>query len=175
MDARHPRVRRPGGEAHRRDLHQAGHQPRQLTIHADRGSSMTSKPVAFLLADLGVTQSHSRPHVGNDNPYSEAQFKTLKYRPGFPSRFSSIEAARAHCQAFLAWYNHDHRHSGIGLHTPSDLHHGGAPAVRRARSATLHAAYAAHPERFVSHPPEPPEIPASSWINPPQHPEATTR
>jgi putative transposase len=147
----------------------------QLTIHADRGSSMTSKPVAFLLADLGVIQSHSRPHVSNDNPYSEAQFKTLKYRPGFPARFGSIEAARAHCQAFLAWYNHDHRHSGIGLHTPSDLHHGHAPAVRRKRAATLRAAHAAHPERFVSRPPEPPEIPASSWINPPQNTEATTR
>src|SRR5271156_5978596 len=146
----------------------------QLTIHADRGSSMTSKPVTFLLADLGVIQSHSRPHVSNDNPYSEAQFKTLKYRPGFPARFASIEAARAHCQAFLAWYNHDHRHSGIGLHTPADLHHGRAPAVRRARAATLSAAYAAHPERFVSRPPEPPEIPASSWINPPQHTETTT-
>jgi putative transposase len=146
----------------------------QLTIHADRGSSMTSKPVAFLLADLGVIQSHSRPHVSNDNPYSEAQFKTLKYRPGFPSRFSSIEAARTHCQVFLAWYNHGHRHSGIGLHTPSDLHHGHAPAVRQQRAATLNAAYAAHPERFVTRPPEPPEIPASSSINPPQNTEATT-
>ena len=147
----------------------------QLTIHADRGSSMTSKPVAFLLADLGVIQSHSRPHVSNDNPYSEAQFKTMKYRPGFPARFSSTEAARAHCQAFLAWYNHDHRHSGIGLHTPSDLHHGTAPAVRRARSATLSAAYGAHPERFVSRPPKPPQIPASTWINPPQNTEAITQ
>jgi putative transposase len=147
----------------------------QLTIHADRGSSMTSKPVAFLLADLGVIQSHSRPHVSNDNPYSEAQFKTLKYRPGFPARFGSLEAARKHCHAFLGWYNHDHRHSGIGLHTPSDLHHGHAPAVRRKRAATLGAAFSAHPERFVSRPPEPPKIPASSWINPPQHTEATAR
>jgi putative transposase len=147
----------------------------QLTIHADRGSSMTSKPVAFLLADLGVIQSHSRPHVSNDNPYSEAQFKTLKYRPGFPARFASIESARAHCQAFLAWYNHEHRHSGIGLHTPADVHHGHAPAVRRARAAVLTAAYAAHPERFVTRPPQPPQIPASSWINPPQNTEATTR
>jgi putative transposase len=147
----------------------------QLTIHADRGSSMTSKPVTFLLADLGVIQSHSRPHVSNDNPYSEAQFKTLKYRPGFPARFTSIEAARAHCQAFLTWYNHDHRHSGIGLHTPSDIHYGHAPAIRRQRAATLGAAYAAHPERFASRPPEPPEIPVSSWINPPQNTEATAR
>ena len=147
----------------------------QLTIHADRGSSMTSKPVAFLLADLGVIQSHSRPHVSNDNPYSEAQFKTLKYRPGFPARFGSIEAARAYCQDFFTWANHEHRHSGIGLHTPADLHHGHAPAVRRKRAATLGAAYAAHPERFVSQPPEPPKIPASSWINPPQHTEATAQ
>jgi putative transposase len=131
----------------------------QLTIHADRGSFMTSKPVTFLLADLGVTQSRSRPHVSNDNPYSEAQFKTLKYRPGFPARFTSIEAARAHCQEFLAWYNHDHRHSGIGLHTPSDLHHGHAPAIRRKRAATLTAAYTAHPERFVSRPPQPRKSP----------------
>jgi putative transposase len=147
----------------------------QLTIHADRGSSMTSKPVAFLLADLGVTQSHSRPHVSNDNPFSESQFKTFKYRPGFPGRFAAIEAARAHCQAFFAWYNHDHRHSAIGLHTPSDLHHGHAAAVRRARTATLNAAYTAHPERFTSRPPQPPRIPATTWINPPQPTEATTR
>jgi len=104
----------------------------QLTIHADRGSSMTSKPVAFLLADLGVTQSRSRPHVSNDNPYSEAQFKTLKYRPFFPGQFTFIEHARAHCQDFFAWYNHDHRHSGIGLHAPAHLHHGRAPAIQAA-------------------------------------------
>jgi putative transposase len=147
----------------------------QLTIHADRGSSMTSKPVAFLLADLGVTQSHSRPHVSNDNPFSESQFKTFKYRPDFPGRFAAIEAARAHCQVFFAWYNHDHRHSGIGLHTPADLHHGRAAAVRRARAATLTAAYAAHPERFTTSPPQPPGIPATAWINPPQHSEAATQ
>ena len=102
----------------------------QLTIHADRGSSMTSKPVAFLLADLGVTQSHSRPHVSDDNPFSEAQFKTLKYRPDFPDRFDSIEAARLHCQTFFAWYNDEHHHSGLGLHTPADVHYGTAEAVR---------------------------------------------
>ena len=104
----------------------------QLTIHADRGSSMTSKPVALLLADLGVTQSHSRPHVSNDNPYSEAQFKTLKYRPGFPRRFDSIEAARAHCQDFFGWYNDQHRHGGLGLHTAADIHYGRAAAVQPA-------------------------------------------
>ena len=140
----------------------------QLTIHADRGSSMTSKPVALLLADLGVIQSHSRPHVSNDNPYSEAQFKTLKYRPGFPARFGSIEAARAHCQAFFAWYNTQHRHSGLGLHTPADVHHGTAAAVRASRARVLAAAYRNHPERFVSKPPTPPELPAPCWINPPE-------
>jgi len=112
----------------------------QLTLHADRGSSMTSKPVAFLLADLGVTQSHSRPHVSNDNPFSESAFKTLKYRPDFPKRFDSIEAARAHCQRFFFWYNEVHRHGGIGLHTPSDVHHGVAGAVREQRAVILSAA-----------------------------------
>jgi putative transposase len=139
----------------------------QLSIHADRGSSMTSKPVAFLLADLGITQSHSRPHVSNDNPYSESQFKTMKYRPGFPARFGSIEAARAHCQEFFPWYNDQHRHSGLAMHTASDVHHGRAGQARAARAVVLTAAYAAHPERFVRKPPEPPQLPVASWINPP--------
>jgi putative transposase len=147
----------------------------QLTIHADRGSSMTSKPVALLLADLGITQSHSRPHVSNDNPYSEAQFKTLKYRPGFPRRFDSIEAARAHCQDFFPWYNNEHRHGGLGLHTAADVHHGRAAAVQAARAGVLSAAYTAHPERFVRNPPAPPAVPNGSWINPPQQKEATTQ
>jgi putative transposase len=147
----------------------------QLTIHADRGSSMTSKPVALLLADLGVTQSHSRHHVSNDNPYSEAQFKTLKYRPGFPARFTSIEAARAHCQHFFRWYNDQHRHGGLGLHTAADVHHGHAAAVRARRAGILTAAYHAHPERFVRRPPTPPELPASAWINPPQQKEAAAQ
>jgi putative transposase len=121
----------------------------QLTIHADRGSSMTSKPVAFLLADLGITQSHSRPHVSNDNPFSEAQFKTLKYRPDFPGRFASIEAARVHCQRFFPWYNEQHRHTGLALHTPADIHYGTAEITREKRAGVLDAAYAAHPERFV--------------------------
>ncbi|HEY2125770.1 MAG TPA: IS3 family transposase, partial [Streptosporangiaceae bacterium] len=124
----------------------------QLTIHADRGSWMTSKPVALLLADLGITQSHSRPHVSNDNPYSEAQFKTLKYRPGFPRRFGSIEAARAHCQDFFGWYNNQHRHGGLGLHTAADVHHGRAADVQAARASVLTSAYTAHPERFVRKP-----------------------
>jgi putative transposase len=141
----------------------------QLSIHADRGSSMTSKPVALLLADLGITQSHSRPHVSNDNPYSEAQFKTLKYRPGFPARFPSIEAARAHCQIFFPWYNNEHHHGGLGLHTAADVHYGRAAAIRAGRAKVLDAAYLAHPERFVRRPPAPPELPGTSWINPPQY------
>jgi putative transposase len=121
----------------RQTLAKQGIRRDQLTIHADRGSSMTSKPVAFLLADLGVTQSHSRPHVSDDNPYSEAQFKTLKYRPDFPERFGSIEAARLHCQQFFAWYNDEHRHTGIGLHTAADIHYGLAEAVRDKRAGVL--------------------------------------
>jgi putative transposase len=146
----------------------------QLTIHADRGSSMTSKPVALLLADLGVTQSHSRPHVSDDNPFSESQFKTLKYRPDFPGRFDSIEAARRHCQSFFAWYNDDHRHGALGLHTPADIHYGTAEAVRDKRAAVLTDAYRAHPERFTCKPPQPPQLPTGSWINPPDQPEETT-
>lgn len=142
----------------------------QLTIHADNGSSMTSKPVAFLLADLGVTKTHSRPHVSNDNPYSESQFRTLKYRPNFPDRFTSIEESRVFCAKFFRWYNHDHHHSGLGLHTPADVHYGRADAVRAARATVLDLAYAAHPERFVRKPPEPPELPQAAWINKP--PEA---
>jgi putative transposase len=140
----------------------------QLTLHADRGSSMTSKPVAFLLADLGVTKSHSRPHVSNDNPYSEAQFKTLKYRPGFPDRFASMEEARDFCQDFFRWYNADHRHSGIGLLAPEVVHYGQAQAAYDARAQVLAAAHAAHPERFVRAAPRPPQLPTAAWINPPQ-------
>ena len=140
----------------------------QLAIHADRGSSMTSKPVAFLLADLGITQSHSRPHVSNDNPFSESQFKTMKYRPAFPGKFGSIQDARAHCQVFFGWYNNDHRHTGLGLHTPADVHYGRARAVRAARATVLATAYATHPQRFVAKPPAPPKLPAAAWINRPQ-------
>jgi putative transposase len=140
----------------------------QLTLHADRGSSMTSKPVAFLLADLGVTKTHSRPHVSNDNPYSEAQFKTLKYRPGFPDRFASMEEARAFCQDFFRWYNAEHRHSGIGLLPPQVVHDGQAQDAYDARSQVLATAYAAHPERFVRQAPRPPQLPTAAWINPPK-------
>jgi putative transposase len=144
-----------------------GIEPGQLTLHADRGTSMRSKPVALLLADLGIEQSHSRPHVSNDNPYSEAAFKTLKYRPAFPDRFGSLEDARAFCAGFFTWYNTVHRHAGIGLLTPADVHAGRAPEITAARAVTLDAAYAAHPERFVRRPPTPPVLPTAVWINPP--------
>jgi putative transposase len=126
------------------------------------------RPGGTNLAQLGVTQCHSRPHVSNDNPYSEAQFKTLKYRPAFPARFPSIEAARAHCQEFFPWYNNEHHHGGLGLHTAAGICYGRAAAVRAGRAQTLTAACHAHPERFVRKPPAPPELPGTSWINPPQ-------
>ena len=144
--------------------------PGQLTIHADNGSSMTSKPVAFLLADLGVTKTHSRPHVSDDNPFSESQFKTMKYRPAFPERFGSIEDARAFCQAFFAWCNNEHHHSGIGLLTPTAVHYGQADEVVQHRQIVLSEAYARHPERFVRAHPKPPEKPLAVWINPPAAP-----
>jgi putative transposase len=146
----------------------------QLTIHADRGTSMASKPVAFLLADLGVTKRHSRPHCSNDNPYSEAQFKTLKYRPEFPDRFGSYEDALAFCRRFFCWYNGEHRHSGIGFHTPADVHYGRAEQVRAERAVVLDAAYAAHPERFVRKSPTPPQLPTAAWINQPKEAPLST-
>jgi len=141
--------------------------PGQLTLHADRGSSMKSKPVAFLLADLGVTKSHSRPHVSDDNPFSESQFKTLKYRPGFPDRFGSIEDARRFCQLFFSWYNTEHHHSGIGLLTPQTLHFGRAEKVIQQRQQVLRQAYERNPERFVRAHPKPPDRPTAVWINKP--------
>ena len=111
--------------------------PGQLTVHADRGSSMTSKPVAFLMADLGVTKTHSRPYVSDDNPYSESQFRTLKYRPDFPERFGSIQDSRSFCQQFFPWYNQEHRHSGIELLTPAMVHYGQAPAIVKQRQVVL--------------------------------------
>ena len=143
----------------------------QLTLHADRGTSMTSKPVAQLLVDLGVARSHSRPHVSNDNPYSEAQFKTLKYCPAFPGRFGSIEDARSFCALFFDHYNHVHRHAGIGLHTPASVHYGTACEIRAQRAVTLDAAYAANPARFRHRQPSPPKLPTVAWINEPT-PEA---
>ena len=141
--------------------------PGTLTIHADRGTSMTSKPVAELLADLGVGRTHSRPHVSNDNPYIEASFKTLKYCPAFPERFGSIADARAFCDQFFSYYNHEHRHSGVGLHTPASVHYGTAAEVRAKRVETLDAAYRANPGRFRHRRPSPPKLPTAAWINKP--------
>ena len=139
----------------------------QLTLHADRGSSMMSRTVSQLLVDLGVLQSHSRPHQSNDNPYSESAFKTLKYSPGFPKRFNNIAAARTFCDGFFEYYNNEHRHSGIGLHTPADVHFGLAEIVREKRQGVLDAAFVAMPHRF-RRPPTAPCIPDVAWINKPE-------
>jgi putative transposase len=141
--------------------------PGQLTIHADRGSSMTSKSLALLLGDLGVVKTHSRPHVSDDNPFSEAHFKTLKYRPNYPDRFGSIQDARLFCQEFFPWYNQQHHHSGLNLLTPADVHYGQAVQLISKRQAVLDLAYQAHPERFVRRPPLHPSLPNAVWINPP--------
>ncbi len=144
-----------------------GIQPDQLTIHADRGSSMTSKPVAFLMADLGVTKTHSRPHVSNDNPYSEAQFKTLKYQPDYPERFGCRQDARLWAKDFFDWYNYEHHHTALALLTPADVHYDRAQAVIQQRQLVLQAAYLKNPERFVKGLPIPPRLPDAVWINPP--------
>jgi len=141
--------------------------PGQLTVHADRGAAMTSKPVALLLADLGVTKSHSRPHVSNDNPFSESQFKTMKYRPDFPDRFGSIEHGRSFCGDFFPWYNTEHHHVGLGLFTPHDVHYGLAAAKQEQRALVLADAFARHPERFPNGQPQPKQVPTAVWINPP--------
>lgn len=147
----------------------------QLTIHSDRGAAMRSQTVAQMLATLGVVKSHSRPHVSNDNPYSESQFKTLKYRPEFPNRFDSYEHAKNFCAKFFQWQNHEHHHWGLGLLTPATVHHGQAEAVLAARQAVLDVAHAAHPERFVQRPPRPLNLPSQVWINPPADtPESRT-
>ena len=142
--------------------------PGQLTIHADRGSSMTSKPVALLMADLGVTKTHSRPHVSNDNPYSEAQFKTMKYRPDFPERFGCLLSARSWAEDFFQWYNYDHHHSALGLLTPADVHFGRTQAMLVKRQEVLQAAFQKNPERFVKGQPTPTQVPQAVWINPPK-------
>jgi len=147
----------------------------QLHIHADRGRVMTSKPVAFLMADLGVTKTHSRPYVSDDNPYSESQFRTLKYRPEFPHRFGCIQDSRAFCQQFFHWYNQEHRHSGIGLLTPAMVHFGESPTVLAHRQLVLDAAYQAHPDRFVRRPPKPVSLPSEVWINRPVLPGQKTK
>lgn len=142
--------------------------PGQLTIHADRGPAMTSKPVAFMMADLGITKTHSRPHVSDDNPYSESQFRTMKYRPDFPDRFGSIQDARAHAVVFFPWYNNEHRHSGISMLTPAMVHYGQAEDILEKRQLVLDDAYLAHPERFVRSSPRPLPLPKEVWINKPQ-------
>jgi len=141
----------------------------QLTIHADRGSSMTSKGVAQLLLDLDVAKTHSRPHVSNDNPYSEAQFKTMKYRPDFPKRFGSIQDGRNFCRSFFDWYQHEHYHSGIALLTPYSVHYGLAPAIIEHRNRVLQAAFDRHPERFAGRIPRAQPLPKAVWINPPSN------
>jgi len=141
--------------------------PGTLTLHADRGASMRSKPVTALLADLDVIKSHSRPYTSDDNPYSEAHFKTMKYRPEFPDRFGCIEDARAHCQAFFAWYNEEHRHSGIAYMTPKSVHYGSAQELLLIRQTTLDGAFHNHPLRFKGKRPQPKALPVAVWINPP--------
>lgn len=145
-----------------------GMDPAKLTVHSDRGSSMTSKPVAFMLADLGVTKSHSRPHVSDDNPHIESLFKTAKYQPEFPATFANLAEARAFCRAFFDWYNKQHRHSSLALLTPADVHHGHADRRLTQRQAVLDAAHLAHPERFVRGTPKVRQLPSASYINRPQ-------
>lgn len=166
------------GELARRFLRESitkhGIDPDTLTLHADRGTSMKSKTVTEMLSDLRVTKSHSRPKTSNDNPYSESQFKTLKYRPVFPDRFDSIGHAREFCAEFFDWYNHDHQHSGIGLHTPASVHFGTAKEIRQQRATVLTDAYTANPERFVRGTPQPPKLPGAAWINRPTEQEPPT-
>lgn len=156
------------GKLIRESVEKQGVVPGQLHIHADNGPSMSSKALALKLADLGVTKSHSRPYVSDDNPFSESQFKTMKYRPGFPDRFGSLEDARAHARGFFHWYNLEHHHSGIAMLTPHTVHYGLAANVLDHRQRVLTAAFQQHPERFVSKPPKPAPLPAAVWINPPK-------
>lgn len=144
-----------------------GIQPNQVSIHSDRGPAMTSRPVSQLLQALDINKSFSRPHVSNDNPFSEAQFKTLKYRPEFPSQFGSLQDANGFLRDFFDWYNDTHRHSALGYMTPSSVHDGSATQLRRKRQDVLDAAYARTPERFVGGPPKAPALPTAAWINPP--------
>lgn len=141
--------------------------PTKLTVHSDRGSSMTSKPVAFLLADLGVTKSHSRPHVSDDNRHIESLFKTVKYQPAFPATFANIVEAREFCRVFFQWYNTQHTHSALALLTPADVHHGRAAQRLKRRQGVMDTAYAAHPERYVNGHPKVRQLAAASYINRP--------
>lgn len=145
-----------------------GIQPDQLTLHSDNGSPMTGKPLSQLLVDLGITGSHSRPHTSDDNPFSEAQFKTMKYRPDYPDRFDSIQAARQWSRAFFAWYNDVHYHSGLNLMTPASVHDGAADAVQQQRQRVMSAAFETYPQRFPAGMPVVRGAPATVWINPPQ-------
>lgn len=142
-------------------------EPGQLTIHADRGAPMMAKSMAMLMSDLGINESHSRPHVSDDNPYSEAQFHTVKYRPDYPDRFGSLSDARSWCEGFFPWYNNEHHHSALHLLTPADVHYGRAEEKLAQRQVVLQRAYAAHPERFVKGSPTMPQLPAAVWINRP--------
>jgi putative transposase len=149
--------------------------PGQLTLHADRGTSMSSKPVAFLLADLGVTKTHSRPHVSDDNPYSESQFRTMKYRPEFPGRFGCIQDSRAFAQGFFRWYNEEHHHSGLALLTPAMVQYNQTDPILQQRQRVLDAAYQLHPERFVRQATKPAAVPTEVWINKPLNLENKTQ
>lgn len=151
-----------------RSLERQGVGPGELTLHADRGSAMTSKAVAWLLAELGVTKTHSRPHVSNDNPYSESQFKTMKYRPQFPDRFGCFEDGRSFCSEFFHWYNQEHHHRGLGYLTPHEVHSGVAQQRQQERAAVLRTAFEKNPERFVHGLPTPPALPEQAWINQPK-------
>lgn len=153
--------------------HQQGIARAQLVLHSDRGAAMTAKSLTQLLTDLGIEQSHSRPYTPDDNPFSEAQFKTMKYRPDYPQRFDAQDQAHAWAKAFFAWYNHEHHHVALGLLTPVAVHFGQAEEIVAQRQATLNDAFARHPERFVHGAPTPPALPTAVWINPPPHPAAT--
>lgn len=144
--------------------------PGQLTLHADRGAPMISKSLALLLADLGVHKSHSRPSVSDDNPFSESQFKTAKYRPDYPDRFPTVQDARHHFKDFFDWYHHEHHHSSLAWLTPAQVHFGHADQITTQRSLVLDQAYQRHPERFVRRPPSPPTLEKEVWINPPAPP-----
>lgn len=148
-----------------------GVEPEQLTLHADNGSPMKGKPLSQLLVDLGITKSHSRPHTSDDNPFSEAQFKTMKYRPDYPKRFGSIEEARQWTRRFFSWYNHEHYHSGLNLLTPASVHYEEAHAVQQQRQSVMSAAYQVHPERFMRGVPTVKGVPTAVWINPPKQME----
>jgi len=158
-------------EFHRMTCLQHGIKPNELILHSDRGSAMVSKTVGQLLNDLQVMRSFSRPHISDDNPYSESQFKTMKYSPGFPERFGSIEDARSFCRCYFHWYNQEHRHGGIGMMTPASVHQGFAEAIHADRQAILDQAYEAHPERFPKGRPKPPPLPGPAWINKPHNEE----